>query len=166
MKGFCLTTMIAAFLLLCINGIQAQTTQIKLNQVELIKQFIGTWKGEVGRDTIVIGKNKQFGTGLDCDIQVVTNAIILDSAKLLYGYDRRNDNFIIAELIKSSPVIELCVAWFTSEKTGEMVLFQDITNPENAKLKWKFEFKTPDTIEQTALLNNKVVKVVTTTRVK
>ncbi|MGA2405472.1 MAG: hypothetical protein ABSF81_01820 [Bacteroidales bacterium] len=47
-----------------------------------------------------------------------------------------------------------------------MVLFQDISNPENATLKWEFEFKTPDIIVQTALKNNKAYKVVTTTRVK
>jgi hypothetical protein len=43
MKTFCLTTIIAITLLLCTHGIQAQNTQTKLNQVELMKQFIGTW---------------------------------------------------------------------------------------------------------------------------
>jgi hypothetical protein len=43
MKKICFTTTIVIFLLLCTNGIQAQTTQTKLNQVELMKHFIGTW---------------------------------------------------------------------------------------------------------------------------
>ena len=43
MKAFFLTTMIAGFLLFCPNGTQAQTIDAKLNQVELMKQFIGTW---------------------------------------------------------------------------------------------------------------------------
>jgi hypothetical protein len=33
MKTFCKTTMIVVFLLFCTNGIQAQTTQAKLNKV-------------------------------------------------------------------------------------------------------------------------------------
>jgi hypothetical protein len=43
MKTFCKAIMISVFLLLCPNGIQAQATDAKLNQVELMKQFIGTW---------------------------------------------------------------------------------------------------------------------------
>jgi hypothetical protein len=166
MKRLRFITMIIVFLLICANGTHAQPMQTKLNQVELMKQFLGTWKGEIGKDTIIIGDNTPFGTGMDCNIQIITKNKILDSAKQLYGYDKKYDKFIIAELKKSSPVIELCVTWFTSANTGEMILFQDISNPENAILKWKFEFKSPDMIIQTALKNNKAYKVVTTTRVK
>ena len=31
---------------------QAQTAQTKLNQVELMKQFIGIWQSNVGKDTV------------------------------------------------------------------------------------------------------------------
>ena len=44
MKTIRLTTIFAVFLLFCVSGVQAQTTETKLNQVELYKQFIGTWK--------------------------------------------------------------------------------------------------------------------------
>ena len=143
MKTLYLTTIVVIIILFNNRGIQAQTKQTKLDQVELMKKFTGTWKGEIGKDTIVIGENIQFGTGLDCNIKVVANGKILDSAKQLYGYDKKSDKFIIAELIKSSPVIELCATWFTSANSGEMVLFQDISDPENAALKWKFEFRSP-----------------------
>jgi len=43
MKTFCLTTLIAAFVLFCKKEIEAQTTVTKLDQGELMKQFIGTW---------------------------------------------------------------------------------------------------------------------------
>lgn len=36
-----------SFLVLFISGLQAQTPQTKLDQVELIRQFLGTWKGEM-----------------------------------------------------------------------------------------------------------------------
>ena len=51
MKIFCLTISIAVFLLVLLNGLQAQTTTTKLNQVELLKQFLGTWKSEMVNDT-------------------------------------------------------------------------------------------------------------------
>jgi hypothetical protein len=43
MNELCSATSIAVLLLLSSSFIQAQTTQPKLNQVELMKQFIGTW---------------------------------------------------------------------------------------------------------------------------
>ncbi len=35
----------------------AQQPENKLNQVELMEQFIGSWKCELGKDTILIGDN-------------------------------------------------------------------------------------------------------------
>ena len=60
MKTFCLTSIIAAFLLFCVNGIQAQTTQTKLNQSELIQQFLGTWQHNLGKDTIEVWEVQQY----------------------------------------------------------------------------------------------------------
>jgi hypothetical protein len=166
MKTFNLATLIVGVLLFCTIDMHAQSGNSSLNQPELMKQFIGTWKGEVGKDTIVIGTNNPFGPGLDCTSEIITRGKTLNSVRQLFGYDIKNDKFIIAELIKSSPSIELCAMWFISKSEGEMVLFQDISNPENAILKWRFEFKTPDTIVQTALKNNKIYKVVKMTRIK
>jgi hypothetical protein len=162
MKTFWKTTLITVFLLISISGIQAQTKHSRLNQVELMKQFIGTWTCELGKDTILISENKPFGTGIVCNSQIVTKGENIDSVKQLCGYDKKNDRFIMAELIKSSPVIEICNVWFTSKNSGEIV----IINPDNASLKFRFEFKTPDMIVQTAIRNEKVVKEITLTRVK
>jgi hypothetical protein len=165
MKKSRIIIFVVLFFLSISYKLQAQSPQIKLNQVELMKQFIGTWTGEVGKDTIVLGDNFQFGYGLECKTQIQTNGKVLDAARQLFGYDKKSDKFIIAELIKSSPVIEVLAMWFTSEKSGEMVRYQDISDPESAVLKWKFEFKSPDIIVQAALVDGKVVKEVTTTRV-
>jgi hypothetical protein len=162
MKSLCKIMFIAGLLLLNINCIKAQSTETKLDQVELMKQFVGNWRCELGKDTILIGNNISFGNGLVCNSRIVANGKILNSVKQLYGYDKKIDKFIIAELIESSPVIEICIFWFTSKKTGELI----ITNPENAKLKYKFEFKTPDLIVQTALNDNHVIKEITLTREK
>jgi hypothetical protein len=136
-----------------------------LNQVELMKKFTGNWKGEIGKDTTIIGTNTSFGNGMECNSQIVTKGKILNSLKQLFGYDEKNDKFIMEELSKSPSATEICAFWFTSKNTGRMVLFQDISNPENANLKWEIEFTSPDKIIQTALQNNKVIKTVTITRV-
>jgi hypothetical protein len=165
MKKFSFTT-VTIIISIIFNGLQAQTTQPKLNQVELMRQFLGIWKSEIGKDTIVIGENAAFGNGMVSNGWMAIKDKILDSVKQLYGYDKKTDTFIIAELTESSPVIEMCAAWFTSETSGEMVLYQDISNPEKASLKWKFEFKSPDMIVQTAILNSKMIKEITLNRIK
>ena len=106
MKTFYKTIVIAGFVLIGTFELKAQTTDNKLNQVDLMKKFVGSWKCELGRDTVFIGENIAFGTGLVCSTQIITNGKILNSVKQLYGYDKKIDKFIVAELIESSPVID------------------------------------------------------------
>jgi hypothetical protein len=154
--------LIALFFFIGKNEIQAQTPLVPLNQVELMKQFIGTWKCELGKDTIIISENTPFGTGMISSSQIIAKGTCLDSTMQIYGYDKKADKFIVAELIKSSPIIEVCTTWFTSENTGELI----VTNPENAPFTFKFEFKTPDSIIQTAIRDGKVVKEITGVKIK
>ena len=155
-------TLITILILNSLNIINAQIMPTKLNQVELMKQFIGTWKCDFGDNTIFISENTQFGNGMVSNSEIVTNGKTLDTIKQLFGYDNIADKFIIAELKKSSPNIEICSAWFITENTGEIV----ITNPANSQLKFQFEFKTHDMIVQTAFQNDKVIKVITLNRIK
>jgi predicted naringenin-chalcone synthase len=87
---------------------------------------------------------------------------VLDSIIQVFGFDKKADKFIMAELIKSSQVIEICSTWFTSNEAGEIL----IINPDKATLKYKFEFKTPSNLVQTALYGDKIVKVVTGVKLK
>jgi hypothetical protein len=162
MKAFCKIILVTGFILISIPGILAQQTENKLNQVELMKQFIGSWKCELGKDTLIIGDNIAFGTGLVCNSKIIVKGKIINSVKQLFGYDSKTDKFIVAELIENSPVIEICSTWFTSTNTGELV----VTNPDNAPFSFKFEFKNPDLIVQTAIQNDKVIKELFLTRIK
>ncbi|MBK7107413.1 MAG: hypothetical protein IPH62_19275 [Ignavibacteriae bacterium] len=146
------TLMILGFILIVVNLNKAQSMNEKLDQVELMKQFIGTWKCEFDDETKFISENEKFGNGLVCNSKVIKNGKIVDRVIQLYGYDKKADKFIIAELKESSPNMELCQAWFTSENKGEII----ITNPENSPLKFRFEFKTPDMIVQKAIQDGNV----------
>jgi hypothetical protein len=145
-----------------IYGTQSISIPAQLNQTELIKQFAGTWKCELGKDTILMSENIPFGSGFVSNSHTTANGKILTSVRQLYGYDKKSGKFIIAELIQSSPFIEICNAWFISRTSGELV----ITNPENAPLKFKFEFRSPDIIVQSSIMGTKVVKEITLKRVK
>jgi len=156
------TLLIVLFFLINTNGMKAQTTEKKLDQVELMKQFIGTWKGEFGENSIFICENKQFASGVISNSHITTNGKIIESVAQLYGYDSKTDKFIIAELKESSPVIEICSTWFTSLNTGKII----ITNPNDAPLHFEFEFKNPNTLEQKAIQDNKVVNKIILKRIK
>jgi len=68
MNTFFKSLLILIFFLISIDRTQAQTIgETKLDQIELMKQFVGRWKCELGKDTVVIGENIAFGTGLVCN---------------------------------------------------------------------------------------------------
>ena len=161
MKTFCKTILIVGFVLINTFGLHAQTADNKLNQVDLMKKFVGRWRCELGNDTVMISNYIAFGTGLICSSQIIANGKILDSVKQLYGYDKKTDKFIVAELIESLPVIEICTIWFTSQDTGELI----VINPDNAPFRFQFVFKNTDLILQTAIQNDNVVKEITITRI-
>lgn len=144
------------------NEIEAQTMETKLDQVELMKQFIGSWKGEFSDNSVFVSENKPFASGIISYSHITTNGKIVESVAQLYGYDNKTDKFIVAELKESSSVIELCSTWFTSRNGGEII----ITNPDNAPFRFEFEFKTPDILEQTAIQDNKVVNKIVLKRVE
>jgi hypothetical protein len=50
MKRFCKAVLITGFVLIGTCELQAQTTDNKLNQVDLMKKFVGRWKCELGKD--------------------------------------------------------------------------------------------------------------------
>ena len=166
MKTFCLISIVAVFLLLYTNGLQAQTTHTKLDQVELLKQFLGTWKYELAKDTTIISEFTPFGTAIEDNYQIVTKGKILDSGNELLGYDKNSDRIITARLSKSSPDIEIMSWCWTSKNIFEGVRFQDITNPQNATFIMKIEFKSPDLFVMMFTQNNKVVASYTYTREK
>lgn len=164
MKKSFLVRVIAGFLVIGLSEIQAQTTQPKLDQLELMKQFLGTWKYELAKDTTIISEFTPFGTAIEDNYQIVTKGKILDSGNELLGYDKNSDRIITARLSKSSPNIEITSWCWTSKNIFEGVMFQDIGNPPNATFIMKIEFKSPDLFVMTTIQNNNVVSAYTYTR--
>jgi hypothetical protein len=165
MKKLFLTTAIAVFLLICFNRIQAQTTQTKLNQVELLKQLIGNWKSEAFQDSIWTGECKSFGNGLEWSSKTELKGKIVREGRSLMGYDKKNDKLIECDLSNSSPDIMLYSMWFTSANKFEQILLKDVSHPENAIIS-KYEFKSPDLFIETDLKNDKIINSYIFHRVK
>ena len=151
-----------------VNGfynIQAQTTLTKLNQVELMKQDIGSWKCDYGKDTTAYWIVKSFGTGYEGDIKFVTKGNVIKEIKYLMGYDKNIDKFISAQLTKGED-IELNAVWFITKNQGEVMQYKDISNPEQASWKVETEHKSSDIHVDTYVVNGKNVGTQTWIRVK
>lgn len=147
-------SMITALLFVGAECSQNLSAQTKLNQVELMKQFIGTWKSEPFGGSAMIIEYTPYGNSIVGNAKIVSQDTALDNKKYFFGYDEKNDKIIISTLYYHTPIIETTANWFISKDIMNSVPYQDISNPENAAMKWKFEFKSPDKFVITTLQNN------------
>ncbi len=160
-----LTILISLFLSFIKIESQAQTTQTKLDQAELMKQFIGTWKCDVSEDTTAYWEAKSYGNGFENKYNYVTNGKIVEEGIQLWGYNRTIDKFYATTLPKGKDIY-IDVYYFVSTNKCRMYTLDDIENPENAPIRWEIEFKTPDMFTETYISNNKPFKVRIFTRAK
>ena len=154
MKKLCFIALTTGFLLLCTNITQAQTIEPTFDQVKLMKQFLGSWRIDLTEGSYMIWDITPFGAAMIGNTKFVTKDTVFDSNKYLWGYDKKNDKILVAEIFNDTPTMEIDVLWFTSENMIDGVLQQDISNPENAVIKFKFEFKSPNLLVLKYLKNN------------
>lgn len=147
------------------QSIKNSETSKELNQVELMKQILGTWKGEIAKDTIYIAEQKLYGTGLLGTIKTVTKGKTIMEGEAIIGYDKKIDKFIETDLIEGSDIMVYGI-WFTSKNTCIEVPYENISNPENAPVKWQYEIKSPDVFVWNFIENNKTTKSLTFNREK
>jgi len=128
MKTLCLTTMVFAFLLLCTNGIQAQTADTKLDQMELIKQLVGIWQRTTDEGTVEILETKLFGEAV---IETFTYEVKGEKSPVfmeLSGFDDR-DGKIKGIIVFPNGKYVTWIGQFITEETirGNVI---DNFNPE------------------------------------
>jgi hypothetical protein len=100
MKFFLKITMITVLVVLSTNVIYAQAMQESLNQVELMKQFIGTWKNESIKDTVYTAEFKPYGNGgLEFSLKGVTGGKVWLEIVQLWGYERQSEHYASGSLV-------------------------------------------------------------------
>jgi hypothetical protein len=137
--------------------VKASETPKELNQVELLKQLIGSWKCDYAKDTSYNVQYKLFGSGIEGTIKIVTKGKTVQEGKVLVGYDKKSDKLIEIDLLEGSDIM-LYGIWFTSKTTCTEIPWEDISNPENTPVTWKYELKTPDLFVWNYVENNKTTK--------
>ena len=147
------------------QSVKNTETSKEFNQVELVKQFAGTWKSEKN-DTINIIEDNMYGDGHEVYLKTETKGKIIWEGKSLIGYDKKRDMLIESLLEHNSANMILWVIRFSSANKFEEIPLEDISNPENAAEKDFYELKSPDLMINTYIKNNKVVSVDTYKRVR
>ena len=165
MKTLYLTLTVIVLLLLCTNLAQAQTNQTNLNQTELTKQFMGSWKCDFGNDTTFFMEGKLYGTGSEYNYNYAAKGKLFMEGKQLAGYDKKIDKIVYVNLEKGKD-IEMLALWFTSTNKYIITSYRDIANPEKASFKIEGEFKSPNLFVEKLIINGKLLKTYTMTRVK
>ena len=165
MKTLYLTLTITLLLLLGTNVAQAQTNQTNLNQTELTKQFMGSWKCDFGNDTTFFMEGKLYGTGSEYNYNYAAKGKLFMEGKQLAGYDKKLDKIVYVNLEKGKD-IEMLALWFTSAYKYIITSYSDIANPEKASFKFEGEFKSPNLFIEKLIINGNLLKTYTMTRVK
>ena len=147
-----------AFLIITLltNQSFCQNSTQNLNQVELMKQFIGIWNAKAGTDTLIIWECTSFGTSIEFVIKNEVKGVESIKGKTFMGYDVKSGKLLEAVILKNSPNIMLAPCWFTSPKTCEQIQNDDISHPETARWKWSIEFKTADLFILKETINNEI----------
>ena len=138
-----------------------------LNQMELVKQFAGTWKGEMGKDTsFVWSSNGEFKDNvLLFDLKMMVKGKLISEGKSSVVYDKRSGKFIETEHIKGSdPVVYAW--WFTTNNMINSVMIHDIATPDKAAMNATLEFSKDGTAKQVFYKSEKEVWSVNYTRQK
>ncbi|KAF0238364.1 MAG: hypothetical protein FD181_1175 [Prolixibacteraceae bacterium] len=138
----------------------------KNEQIELHKQFIGSWKCEMAKDTAIYWNVKPYGTGMECYFKAVTKGKIVMEGKQLWGYDTGAGKFTMAEMIKGVDNA-IYSSWFDTKSTCTMRYYGPVTTTASGDTwEWKIEFKNPDMFEEIILKNDIPTQKITMNRVK
>jgi hypothetical protein len=135
-----------------------------LNQVELVKQILGTWKAEIAKDTFYTVKYQWLGTGMEGAIKIITKGKTVQQGKAIIGYDKKIDKIIETDLMEGSDIM-LYALWFTSKNTCTEIPYEYISNPEKAPVTWQYEIKSPDVFVWNYIENGKTTTTYTFQRI-
>jgi hypothetical protein len=135
------------------NHLKAQT---KLDQVELTKQFIGSWKVDAGRDTTVLWEMKSSGDDLECNFKYLAKGKSFVEGNQKWEYDKKSDKYVLTSATTGLEAGSSAL-WFISKNKSVIVPVTDLSDPSKALFRLEMEFKSPETFLQTTFANNQIL---------
>jgi hypothetical protein len=149
MKTICLTTTVAVFLLLCTNGIYAQAAKSNLDQIKLMQQAIGTWQGNVGKDTVEVQETVQYGKAFITTVDLIIKGKKSPYYINNYCFDSKEGNFKGFALWPNGDY-STWIGLFATEKKLSVDVVQNF-NPKAVNFKIEILYETPSKTIWTSL---------------
>lgn len=142
MKKLRLTITLIVILLTPSNVMQAQTSNEKLDQVALLKQFSGKWKCDIAKDTSEVIEAVPYGKGFEVHYMFVGSGNIFMEGKQLWGFDPKYENFICYSLSTAGKF-----QFFTGKFITDKKIYwegKSLITPDKILSRYDYEFLSPD----------------------
>lgn len=140
-KNLLLFGIVLSFLL-STNWIQAQNTKKHLNQVGLMNKYVGYWKANANKDTVLYWHIEKFGKSFIINIYQNINGNKIPLYNNNFSFVREKDMFIGFMLYHNGDH-ETWNGSFTSEKAFSGFKVLDF-NPETIYVKFMFNYISPE----------------------
>ena len=166
MKKIFFPFLVMPLIALCFSmSIHAQSSERDLDQVELMKQFVGFWKHDAGKDSvIIIWDVKPFGKGYELHMKRMYKEETKYEIKDLWGFDSKSETWITFSL-RSRGGYSTYYGKFISNNEFYWDEF-DITNPEKILGRFNVDFTKPDKFTLIGIIDGKESFVWTFYRIK
>lgn len=154
MKKLYFLLTVAVLLLLSTNVMKSQTTQTKLNQTELMKQFLGTWQSNISKDTVEVWECKEYGKSFETSVYFLIKdkkvPIRLDNLTLSSDIDKFKGFQIYYNGSYST-----YIGSFISDKKFAVDFVQDF-NKDIVHIKYEFVIETTKNVTMTGFTKDGV----------
>lgn len=139
------TSLLVCFALLaCLSlKLYAQSADEELDQLELMKQFIGTWQAEVGGDTLLTLTYEPFGNGIIIAQKRQVNGEAFWSAKSIMGVSRDKKN-TMGMMVDQNGITSSSFGKFVSSDKNVFEMYRD--DLKHPVLIREMTFQSPDVI--------------------
>ena len=147
-----------------LNTILAQSSEARLDQVALMKQFEGNWHANLGQDSVCdfnVTLTKKGGEGI---FTYSAKGKPFFQGKQLWGYMSNIDRIIVCQLFVNIGWIQVWKMQFINP-TKVLAQLYNIDNQDKVVEAWEMEFKSSDTLTET-LISSQKKQVNTFNRVK
>ena len=142
-----LTNLMFVSLLIYSAGIQAQTSASGLDQIKLMQQMLGTWQGDVGKDTVEVREHQQYGKSFTSNVSLVVKGTKTPFYLSSYCYDSKEGNFKGFILYANGDYLTFIAKW-TTEKNYHIDVVKNF-KPESLVRKVDYLVESPSKFTRT-----------------
>jgi hypothetical protein len=136
-----LTTLMFVFLLIYSIRMHAQTAKSNLDQLKLSLQGLGTWEANVGKDTVQVRENQQYGKAFTVNVYYKIKGTKSPLYMASFCFDSKDGKFKGFTLYANGEYFTWIGFW-TTEKKFSLDLVQNF-KPETVLRKVELVYETP-----------------------